>query len=74
MARFVHSLFDESGPQPEVIIRTLTVSLLGAAALAAGLLLVRQQRREDAERPSLVPAGEQVPAVISLEKLRELGY
>ena len=54
-------------------MRTLTYSLLGAAALAAGLLLVRQQKLVEDERPKLVPAGETVPANISLERLRELG-
>ena len=54
-------------------MRTLTYSLLGAAALAAGVLLVRQQKQVEGERPKSVPAGETVPAVISLERLRELG-
>jgi len=54
-------------------MRTLTYSLLGAAALAAGLLLVRQQKLVEDERPKVVPAGETVPAIISLERLRELG-
>jgi len=54
-------------------MRTLTYSLLGAAALAAGLILVRQQKLVEDERPKIVPAGETVPATISLEKLRELG-
>ncbi len=54
-------------------MRTLTFSLIGAAALAAGVLLVRQQKLVEDERPKVVPAGETVPAVISLERLRELG-
>jgi len=54
-------------------MRTLTYSLLGAAALAAGLLLVRQQKLVEPERPKMVPAGETIPAVISLDRLRELG-
>lgn len=54
-------------------MRTLTFSLLGAAALAAGVLLMRQQKPVEDESPRLVPAGETVPAVISLERLRELG-
>jgi len=56
-------------------IRTFAVSLMSAAAVAAGLLLLRQQRHEDVE-PTLdnvVPAGETVPGTISLERLRELG-
>ena len=55
-------------------IRSFTVGLLGAAALAAGLLLVRQQKDPDRERPSSVPAGETQPATISLERIRALGY
>ena len=54
-------------------MRKMTYSLLGAAALAAGLLLVRQQKQVEEERPKVAPAGETVPAVISLERLRELG-
>ena len=54
-------------------MRTLTFSLIGAAALAAGMLLVRQQKVVEDERPKLVPAGETVPAEISLDRLRELG-
>ena len=50
------------------------MSLLSAAALAAGILLMRQQKQDDAERPKAVPAGETIPAHISLEKIRELGY
>ena len=57
-------------------MRTLTVGLLGAAALAAGLLLVRQQRLvpEQLEGPKEVPAGESHPGQISLERIRALGY
>jgi hypothetical protein len=55
-------------------IRSFTVGLLGAAALAAGLLLVRQQKEPETERPSSVPAGETQPATISLDRIRALGY
>ena len=56
-------------------IRTFAVSLMSAAAVAAGLLLLRQQRHEDVDSTldNVVPAGETVPGTISLEKLRELG-
>jgi hypothetical protein len=56
-------------------IRALAVSLMSAAAVAAGLLLIRQQRHEDLEPnpENMVPAGETVPGAISLERLRELG-
>lgn len=57
-------------------IRTLTVSLIGAAALAAaGLLLVRTTREEEIQRPKLVvPPGETQPVTISPERIRALGY
>lgn len=55
-------------------IRTLVVSLIGVAALTAGLVLIRQQRQAEAPRLKEIPAGETLPATISLERLRELGY
>lgn len=56
-------------------MRTLTVSLVGAAAVVASLVLLRQQRQPEAPRQAKVtPAGETVPGTISLERLRELGY
>ena len=75
-ARFVLCARARSHPQrPGGAIRTLVVSLLGAAAVAAGLVLIRQQKLPD---PQLqirdVHAGESQPGTISLEKLRELGY
>lgn len=58
------------------VIRKITVSLIGTAALAAGLVLLRQ----GTARPSLetatveeVPPGEEVPGKIRLDRLRELG-
>ena len=54
-------------------MRKLTYSILGVAAVAASIFLVRQQKGVDVERPRVVPAGETVPAVIELERLRELG-
>ena len=55
-------------------IRTLTVNLIGAAALVAGLVFIRQQKQSDVPQLKNVPPGESVPAQISLERLRELGY
>ena len=57
-------------------MQKITASLLGVAAVAASLLALRQprqfaQRHPEVERP--VPAGETVPAQISLERIRELG-
>ena len=58
----------------EDFIRTLVVSLLGVAAVAAGLVLIRQKGPEPQLRIRDVHAGESQPGTISLEKLRELGY
>ena len=55
-------------------IRTLVVSLLGVAAVAAGLVLIRQKGPEPQLGIRDVHAGESHPGTISLEKLRELGY
>ena len=55
-------------------IRTFLVSLLGAATLTAGLLLVRQRQKvAETEATRQVPAGERMARNISIEKLRELG-
>ena len=56
-------------------MRTLTVSLLGAAAVAASLVLLRAQR-EEVVRPQtrIVPPGETMPGSISLDRLRERGF
>jgi hypothetical protein len=56
-------------------IRTFAVSLIGAAALAAGLVLIRNQKNLEA-LPAVrdVPAGETVPSTISLDRLRASGY
>ena len=54
-------------------IRKVAYSLLGAAALAAGLLLIRQQKQEDLKVAGELAPGESVPSEISLERLRELG-
>ncbi|HSG09662.1 MAG TPA: hypothetical protein VLA36_14975 [Longimicrobiales bacterium] len=56
-------------------MRTLTLGLIGAAALAAGILLVRQTREpeETASRVREDPAGETTQGVISLDRIRALG-
>jgi hypothetical protein len=55
-------------------LRTLTFSLIGAAALAAaGLFLARTTREEELESPKLVPPGESQPTTISLDRIRALG-
>lgn len=58
----------------EVPIRTLVVGLVGVAAFTAGLVFIRQQKQVVLPRLGVVPAGESMPATISLERLRELGY
>lgn len=58
----------------EETIRTLAVSVASAAAVVAGLLLIRQQRNEPVRKPdTLVPAGESAQSAISLDRIRELG-
>jgi hypothetical protein len=55
-------------------MKKLTLGLLSAAAVAATILLVRQQKEvEAAKEPRLVPAGESQPTDLSLERIRELG-
>jgi hypothetical protein len=63
-----------SEPNPEAIIRTITVSLIGATVLVAGLILIRQQKQVEGPSIKDVRPGETVPSEISLERLRELGY
>ena len=59
--------------EPGGIIRTLIVSLLGAAALTAGLLVLRHQKESEVEVKTRIPAGEKTVRIASLERLRELG-
>ena len=54
-------------------MKKLAVGLLGAVAVAATFLLVRQQKEVEPRDPRLVPAGETQPTTISLERMRELG-
>ena len=56
-------------------IRKFTVSLIGAAALAAGLVLLRQGTNRGSQRATLedIPPGETIPGKIELDRLRELG-
>ena len=56
-------------------MKKLTLGLLGAVAVAATVLLVRQQKEEveGGKDVRLLPAGETQPAQLSLERIRELG-
>lgn len=57
-------------------MQKIAAGLLGAAAIAVGLIALRQPR-VPGEPESLderaVPAGERVPGQISLDRIRELG-
>ena len=53
----------------ETTIRKLTLGLVGAAAVAAGLLLMRQQKQTQPKEL----ATEVATGAITLERMRELG-
>lgn len=60
--------------EAEVTIRKLTISLIGAAAVAASILLVRQQKQlTPQDTIDTIPPGETTQTSISLDRLRELG-
>jgi hypothetical protein len=54
----------------EVSIRTLSVSLLAVAAIAASLVLTRNEVTSAA---GSIPAGENTPGAPSLDKIRAAG-
>ena len=54
------------------LIRTLSVSLVAVAAIAASLLLTRE-REETEDNRRLVPAGETLPARLKLDAIRAAG-
>jgi hypothetical protein len=54
----------------EAFIRTLSVSLLAVAAIAASLVL---SRNEGTSAAGSIPAGETTPGAPSLDKIREAG-
>ncbi len=58
-------------PRKEAIIRKLTLGIVGAAALAAGLLLMRQQKQSQPKEA--VAEAESATGAITLERMRELG-
>jgi hypothetical protein len=55
-------------------IRALLVSLLGAATLTFGILLLRQQREMGTPGTTRIPGGESATRTVSLDRLRELGF
>jgi hypothetical protein len=57
-------------------VQKIAAGLLGAAAIAVGLIALRQPRITDEQESMderIVPAGERVPSQISLDRIRELG-
>jgi len=54
-------------------MKNFAIGLLGAAALATTILLVRQQKEVGPKDARLIPAGESQPTDLSLERIRELG-
>ena len=54
-------------------MKNFAIGLLGAAALATTILLVRQQKEVDSSDTRLIRAGESQPTTISLQRIRELG-
>lgn len=73
MVQMTHGI--ATGRNAGGVIRKISVSLLGTAALAAGLIFLRGIGRPEPETVTVdeVPPGETVPGQISLERLRELG-
>ena len=57
-------------PSEEATIRKLTLGLVGAAAVAAGLLLMRQQKET---QPKEALAEAESAKALPLERMRELG-
>lgn len=54
------------------MFRKMTLGVVGVAAFAASLVLLRSHKTEP-EEAQKVPPGESVPGEIQLDKLRELG-
>ncbi len=70
MARSRYMSLTQS-PNEEATIRKFMLGLVGAAALAAGLLLVRQQKQTQPREA--VAEAESATGAITLERMRELG-
>ena len=58
-------------PNKEATIRKLMLGIVGAAAVAASLLLMRQQKQSQ-PKEAITEAESATPA-ITLERMRELG-
>jgi hypothetical protein len=62
-----------AGSRPNIeeeLIRTLSVSLIAVAAIAASLIITRES---DAHAKRLVPAGENAPVKARLDAIRAAG-
>ncbi len=58
-------------PNKEATIRKLMLGIVGAAAVAASVLLVRQQKQSQPKEA--VAEAESATGAITLERMRELG-
>ncbi len=58
-------------PSEEATIRKHTLGLVGAAAVAAGLLLMRQQKQ--IQPKEAIAEAENASRTLPLERMRELG-
>lgn len=56
------------------MFRRFTAGVLGAAAMAASVVMIRSAKETVEPAPTVIPAGESVPALIQPDRLRELGY
>jgi hypothetical protein len=54
-------------------MKNFALGLIGAAALATTVLLVRQQKEVEWREARLVTSGETQPTHLSIERIRELG-
>jgi hypothetical protein len=73
-ALFTRRPLERATPAPnpwEAPIRTLSVSLVAVAAIAASLLLTRS--REERDINDIAPAGENAPVRLKLDAIREAG-
>ncbi len=58
-------------PNKEATIRKLMLGIVGAAAVAVSVLLVRQQKQSQPKE--VVAEAESATSAITLERMRELG-
>ncbi len=56
------------------MFRRFAAGIVGAAAVAVSLVVLRSEKQVEDTPARAVPAGESVPAEIQPDRLRELGY